>query len=285
MNKALLLVPICLIVLSLPAPVPAQQKVRDPLVVQPLVERRYRNEYQAMQSEMIDASFLDYVRTLEQGNATGLFDGLREFIFLHSRDAEDQGRDADGVANVKNIAWMTRLWAACLHDADCERPQLKCDHRALAMETLLLALGRQARLVHVFGIPEQGPAADHSMVEVFNPDSLRWELQDPYYNVVYVDRATRRRASALEIVLVGYERFEPCSGKQCGADALDPGSLRYLEQAFKAVIFDRTRTLRRALAVVLPSGMPLTLDWSRRDQHEYLRYLEHNFGGIDYLFE
>lgn len=77
------------------------------------------------------------------------------------------------------------------NDGAGSRPHLSCGPRAYAMKEILDAMGIESRIIDLFVIRENGSPDSHTLIEVFNNETDRWELQDPDFNVVYVSSISR----------------------------------------------------------------------------------------------
>jgi hypothetical protein len=85
-------------------------------------------------------------------------------------------------------------------------PELLCSSRVGAMQQILDDFGYQSRMTHLFA---QGPGS-HTFLEVRNPDTNEWEIQDPDYNLVYEDLRTGKRLGVNDIVLKSLSSIVPC---------------------------------------------------------------------------
>lgn len=71
------------------------------------------------------------------------------------------------------------------NDGTGSRPHLSCGPRAYAMKEILDAMGIESRIIDLFVIRENGRPDSHTLIEVFNTETCKWELQDPDFNVAY----------------------------------------------------------------------------------------------------
>lgn len=98
-----------------------------------------------------------------------------------------------------------------------EMPQLLCDGRATAMLTLLEELGIESRLILLYR--DGGDAIqEHTVLEVFNPDTQRWEIQDSYQDLYYLSTDTQERASIERLVFGSLSTIAACDGVTCYAE-------------------------------------------------------------------
>lgn len=118
-----------------------------------------------------------------------------------------------------------------------KKPALTCGPRAFAMEQILMMLGYQTRFVSIYFVnyyPDQ--IGSHSYVEVFNPDTKHWEINDPLNNIYYID-SSGRKLNTLEISYMHPNDFKPCKNNQvCGNGVLTDDISRFPE-SFKLISF------------------------------------------------
>ncbi len=99
-----------------------------------------------------------------------------------------------------------------------EKPHLLCDGRSTAMLTILRELGIESRLVFLYS-PVPGYLAQHTVLEVFNPELQRWQVHDLAWDFYYVDLESRERVSAERILFGPSENLAGCpiAGGACNA--------------------------------------------------------------------
>ncbi|MCY4071810.1 MAG: hypothetical protein OXG60_10960 [Chloroflexi bacterium] len=99
-----------------------------------------------------------------------------------------------------------------------DRPHLLCDGRSTAMLTILAELGINSRLVFLYS-PVPGYLAQHTVLEVFNPERQTWQVHDLAWDFFYVDLESRERVSAERILFGPHENLAGCpiAGGACNA--------------------------------------------------------------------
>ena len=80
--------------------------------------------------------------------------------------------------------------------------------RAGILFNLLKRQGLNVHIVDVFRPEDNFPA--HVFVEVFNPETNAWEVQDPDYNISWKVMADGRTASIRDLVSLPSDDFFPC---------------------------------------------------------------------------
>jgi len=99
-----------------------------------------------------------------------------------------------------------------------DRPHLLCDGRSTAMLTILRELGIESRLVFLYS-PVPGYLAQHTVLEVFNPEGQTWQVHDLAWDFYYVHLESRERVSAERILFGRREDLAGCpiAGGACEA--------------------------------------------------------------------
>lgn len=109
-----------------------------------------------------------------------LADSVREFVYGNSIHA-------DGELLVTSTNPFAIVGQLCdVWQSGAAKPHLLCGHRAQAMQAILSAFGVRARTVYLFS-EWNGPGElyGHVLVEVLDPQTGEWQVQDPDYNVEY----------------------------------------------------------------------------------------------------
>lgn len=103
-----------------------------------------------------------------------------------------------------------------------EQPFLQCDGRSTAMLTTLLELGIESRLIFLYR-PVPGYLSQHTTLEVFNPDTQRWQVHDLNWDFYYVDTETKKRVSAERILFGSRDTLLGCpmEGGDCTFDVME----------------------------------------------------------------
>ena len=102
-----------------------------------------------------------------------------------------------------------------------ERPHLLCDGRSTAMLTILRELGIESRLVFLYS-PVPGYLAQHTVLEVFNPERQRWQVHDLARDFYYVDMTSLERVSAARILFGPRKNLAGCpiAGGDCNTQVI-----------------------------------------------------------------
>ncbi|MBN1310929.1 MAG: transglutaminase domain-containing protein [Anaerolineae bacterium] len=149
---------------------------------------------------------------------TEVIDYARHYIYANSASDYQEPGDPD-----RRDALDAMLRYSQGND---EIPHLLCDGRATAMLTLLQELGIESRLVFLYR--DNGDSIqEHTILEVFNPDTQRWEVQDPYRDVYYLDVESQERSSVERLVFGALDNIVVCDEAACRQDQEDSDAMGY----------------------------------------------------------
>jgi hypothetical protein len=96
-------------------------------------------------------------------------------------------------------------------------PLMECFYRAHTLSRSLKLLGYKAHTLTVTQDRDGFP--DHVNVEVFNPDTKKWEVQDPSFDIHYVSKKDKSVLGPKEYLTLGYDDILPCNFEgQCDWD-------------------------------------------------------------------
>jgi hypothetical protein len=140
-------------------------------------------------------------------------DAARDFVYrnsVHNMDSEFYSiwRDKDAVA------------AAVLDYATGKRakpPHLECSTRSGLLGQIFRTLGYRVRAVVLFSPDEN--LVSHTMLEILNPHTGRWEIQGADNDTWWRSIGDGKRASVADIIAAP-SRFEPCRAQTCGWENL-----------------------------------------------------------------
>ncbi len=112
-----------------------------------------------------------------------------------------------------------------------EKPHLLCDGAATTVLTVLQELGIESRLIFLYG--DDGAAvAEHTMLEVFNPATQRWELYDVLNDLHFVAVDSGARLSIEHLVFGPLDAVAACDAAGT-CDAAGVAEQAYLLEAFR----------------------------------------------------
>lgn len=136
-------------------------------------------------------------------NATDTIDAVHRFIHSSSLTDEQLSYRAD----YSDAIDLMFNYAQGHSD---EQPFLQCDGRSTAMLTILSELGIESRLVFLYR-PTPGWLSQHTVLEIFNPDTQRWQVHDlgspDFY---YVEAESMERVSAERILFGSLDNLLGC---------------------------------------------------------------------------
>jgi hypothetical protein len=138
------------------------------------------------------------------------FDAIRTFIESHS--VHNINAEFAALSDRRNFA------SELLKKARGERPTpvpMECASRSNIMKEMLLALGYEARQVSIFDT-DTDDLQSHTFVEALNPETGRWETQDPDMGIFWRNVITGARASVFDEAERALDLLEPCNANGCG---------------------------------------------------------------------
>jgi hypothetical protein len=136
------------------------------------------------------------------------FDSVRAFVQAHSVHRNDdefnsirkEGRFAQEV--LKHVAGQRS-----------DPVPMICGARAWLMHDLLEEMGFDAMVVHIFDA--QTPMS-HTFVQVLNPETGKWETQDPDFNIYWIEVTTGARIAVTDYAPDNLDQAKPCGILGCG---------------------------------------------------------------------
>jgi hypothetical protein len=138
---------------------------------------------------------------------TAELDFIREFVHVNSIHLIDEEFDEYAYNTPRVLSMMFAYF-----QSEGSAPHLACDTRVYAMEAIVAALDYDKRVIMFFSDEVDNFAAGHAVLEVLNPDSGRWEVQDPDYNVYFTRRDNPAyRLSATELLTMPPQEVEALS--------------------------------------------------------------------------
>lgn len=157
------------------------------------------------------AHLIPLIEIPEDIGVTKTADMVRAFINAHSEhNIDDEFYSHWGQHDV-----ITEKMVSYAQGRSSEPVHLECSSRGGAMELTLQAMGIKVRNINVTRYDKNFAA--HSFLEVYDPESEKWHIQDPGYDIFWKILETGERASVIDIVKLGVDAVEPChSERECG---------------------------------------------------------------------
>lgn len=121
----------------------------------------------------------ELILAMQPADTTALIDAVRHFVPEHSDgETQDAGFDPD----YGDALDMMAAYAAGTGD----KPRLLCDGQVTSALTVLAELGIVSRLIFLYS-DDLDKIVEHTVLEVFNPDTQHWEVHDVYSDRYFVD--------------------------------------------------------------------------------------------------
>lgn len=95
---------------------------------------------------------------------------------------------------------------------------LECATRTGIMQDIAKNLGYDVRTSYAYnGLNSK--LEGHVLIDLLNPETGKWESQDPRFDLYWINKTTKERASFVDIV-GQTDIFEPCNAQKCGWDII-----------------------------------------------------------------
>lgn len=188
-------------------------------------------EQQSLLNEKAE-NLLPFLKLQDNTSFQQKTDAVRLFLYEHSVHKEDE----EFFSYWGDMPRLLDMVAA--HAAEgAKRPHMECASRSAVMYHMLRAMNVRARIVILR--PYGNVRLSHTLLEVFNPETARWEIQDPDRNHYWIFRDTEKRAGVEDLLrypIAG--TFMPCRTPQdCGYTAEDR-KVEFLDKYALASILD-----------------------------------------------
>lgn len=143
----------------------------------------------------IERKIVELINESRPKTKTEFIDETRKFVYensinIYKDSSEPPEEDIE-------LAWKMTYALDSLYlskiTGDGEPARLACGSRALVMSKILDGAGIQSRVVDLIS-DDFDYLAFHTLLEVFNPESQRWEIQDPDSNSYYFNKKTKKRS-------------------------------------------------------------------------------------------
>jgi hypothetical protein len=141
----------------------------------------------------------------DQSPPEAQFDRVRQFIHRNSRHGG--GVEFRSMLGDKNLV-AGRMIAYATGRRDSEPVELLCGARSNMMSAILNKLGFETRIIALFDTDDDG-LRSHTFLEVKNPETGRWETQDPDFDLYWVSKNSGSRISLADAA-ENLSDLEPC---------------------------------------------------------------------------
>lgn len=173
----------------------------------------YLDRQEHQQNIATYGSLIPLVDIPKNASVTETADIVREFINGNSKHYMDKEFfDHWG----KHDIIVQKMTAYVRGESD-KPVHLECSSRGGAMELMLKSMDIKIRNINVWHHAQNFPA--HTFLEVYDPQTKAWHVQDPGFDIFWKIKETGKRASAIELVKLGPDAVEPCHTEtECGWD-------------------------------------------------------------------
>jgi hypothetical protein len=155
-------------------------------------------------------------------------------------------------------------------------PGLCCSSRAQAMREIVVSLGIQSRLVHVYS-SDYDEVMSHTFLEILNEDTGEWEVHDPDYNIYYIDKRSGQRLPVSRLILVGLQGVVPCnSDSNCGYTKTKAMLLK--DHYLGAAMYDFRMDGVAPVVIVNTDRFSLSKVFSKNGSIEFIQFVRQYYG-------
>ena len=137
-------------------------------------------------------------------------DFIRDWVYrnsIHKIDAEHDEYASD-ISRVLSMLWRS-------HQTSKDYPHLSCGPRAYAMKAILDDLRIPNRIIMIFA-DNYFEINAHTFLEVFDRDTRNWELQDPDFDIYYIDVHNQKRLPGAALIWGDLNSVIPISPSKGG---------------------------------------------------------------------
>lgn len=139
-------------------------------------------------------------------------DTVRHFIHKNS----EHNMDEEFYSYWHDIPQLIQKIAAASLTPGAAKPHMECSTRVAVMYHILKSMNIDSRPVVIY--PDGNGDLSHTYLSVRNPQTDQWHIQDPDYDVFWVFKDTKERASTKDLLFRPIRKtFVPCTDNaQCG---------------------------------------------------------------------
>ncbi|MDB5492546.1 MAG: hypothetical protein JWO78_2395 [Micavibrio sp.] len=111
-----------------------------------------------------------------------------------------------------NMPRQLEMLRAHSKNPDKPLPHMECAMRTVVMYELLKKMGITSRIIIVY--PDTPSYISHTYLEIYDPKTARWSIQDPLLNIYWRFKNSDRRASTADLLKYPIrETFVPCHAR------------------------------------------------------------------------
>ncbi|PZP56609.1 MAG: hypothetical protein DI586_03080 [Micavibrio aeruginosavorus] len=144
-------------------------------------------------------------------NKTNEIKSLRHCVFKNSVFSDDKEFEPLW----KNKMAMAKWLRSSVSKERNSFPPMECSYRSGTLVSMLKSAGYEA---HDLVIPKnEDNFSDHVVVEVLNPDTQKWEIHDPSYDVNFVSSKDKAPLDIKQMLTIDKDDYKPCNfAGKCG---------------------------------------------------------------------
>lgn len=176
-----------------------------------MAAQKFKKAYKHRHAGDVYAPLIPYMNLNETDPFEIRMDKIRRFVHgnsIHSIDNEFYKIDGDDKA-------IAALFMDRIEGRSKTGPHLECSSRSGVVQKIVRHMGYEVR--GIVGYKYEDGYRSHVFVEIKNPETGKWIIQDPDYDVSWRIVSTGERASIDDLIKNDFDTYEPCvTPDRCG---------------------------------------------------------------------
>ena len=199
-------------------------------------------------------------------------DFIRNFVYENSLNLIDEEHEKYALNTQKVLDMMYNFYKTGNNP-----PHLSCGPRASIMKAILDNLSIKNRIVHIF-CDNFDNIQSHTFLEVFISDENRWEIQDPGYNIFFMDSNSLKRLSAAQLLFGSMKNVIVCSyDKSSGWEKLyDFENVN--NNYFEAVMYDNRKENKKSVILVNTNRFSVSKVFEKNGGMNFIQFANKHYG-------
>ena len=241
-----------------------------PLIVSKLILLKYSS------IDNNSESIKNITKIIDSRNLLALrerIDFIRNFVYENSINLIDDEHDKYALNTQKVLNMLYNFYKTGNNP-----PHLSCGPRALAMKAILDNLSIENRIVNIF-CDDFDSIQSHTLLEVFISDENRWEVQDPGYNIFFMDSNSLERLSSANLLFGSMKNVIVCSNnKSSGWEKLYDFENVNKNNYFEAVMYDNSKENKKSVILVNTNRFSVSKIFEKNGGMNFIQYANKHYG-------
>ncbi len=200
-------------------------------------------------------------------------DFIRNFVYENSLNLIDEEHEKYALNTQKVLNMMYNFYKTGNNP-----PHLSCGPRALVMKAILDNLNVKNRIVHIF-CDDFDYIQSHTLLEVFISEENRWEIQDPGYNIFFMDSNSMERLSAAHLLFGSMKNVIVCSyDNSSGWEKLYDFEKVNKNNYFEAVMYDNRKENKKSVILINTSRFLVSKIFKKNSGKTFIQFANKHYG-------